>query len=95
MPRYAIASFAARTLCGIAIAATLSAAAFAHVNDSRTARPAAAMNLEKAVDPSHCRSSDQPEDWWPRSSPKEFRKRASQDEGQPLGVRQLLRSGLE
>lgn len=44
MPRYAIASFAARTLCGIAIAATLSAAAFAHVNDSRTARPAAAMN---------------------------------------------------
>ena len=44
MPRHAIASFAARTLFGIAIAATLSAAAFAHVNDSRTARPAAAMN---------------------------------------------------
>ena len=53
------------------------------------------VNLEKAVDPSHRQSSDQPEDRWPCPSPKEFRERASQDEREALEVCQLLRSRFE
>lgn len=44
MPPYTIASFAARTLLGIAITTMLPATAFAHANGARAARPAGAMN---------------------------------------------------
>ena len=53
------------------------------------------INLEKAVDPSHRQSSGQPEGRWPGPSSEEFGERALQNEGQPLGVRQLLRSGFQ
>jgi len=59
------------------------------------AASAVSVILKKAVDPSHRQFSDQPKGRWPCPPSEEFRKRALQDEGQPFGVRELLRSRFE